>query len=367
MLEKIEYIRKNQRIVIYRCYGEGSVLEVPGQIDGLPVTELADHCFAGEPSLRYKAPEIETAYYFQGAGVWKAPVDEKAEDGKAGDGQAGGGKAGEERASNGKAGDEKAGECRQTGNSSLCTKLEEIWLPPQLQVIGDYAFYGCLRLKRLHVPYSLTRLGGGAFVACNHIEQVFFGRGDKTTPYCMKDILAELTYEVEVILEESQGQPPIHLIFPEYYEEGKENTPARIIELVYHGTGYKYRQCFQNRQIDIRQYDLLFPQAVAQEFLPTVLRLAVNRLRTPVNLSEEARERYIEWLRKEYRMAADWFISKDQMDLLYLCGTYEYYTEEILEYFLDRASKEGRAEAVSYLMDYRRNHFAPKRKKKYEL
>ena len=54
MLEKIEYFEKNGKAVIYRCYGEGSVVQLPSFLCGLPVTELADHCFAKEPSVRVK-------------------------------------------------------------------------------------------------------------------------------------------------------------------------------------------------------------------------------------------------------------------------------------------------------------------------
>ena len=60
MLEKIEYIEKNGKAVIYRCYGEGSVVELPSVLRGLPVTELADHCFAGEASVRYKKFQLKS-------------------------------------------------------------------------------------------------------------------------------------------------------------------------------------------------------------------------------------------------------------------------------------------------------------------
>lgn len=42
MIERIDYFIKNGKIVVFRCYGEGSVLELPGEIEGLPVAELAD-------------------------------------------------------------------------------------------------------------------------------------------------------------------------------------------------------------------------------------------------------------------------------------------------------------------------------------
>lgn len=55
------------------------------------------------------------------------------------------------------------------------------------------------------------------------------------------------------------------LMFPEFYEEGVENTPARILETHVHGSGILYRNCFQGRKIDFYQYDNAFPHAMAQE------------------------------------------------------------------------------------------------------
>lgn len=352
MVEKIEYIQKNNSIILYRCYGEGSIVELPGEINGLPVTELADHCFAEEPSFRYKRHEIRTAYREQ----WETCRREEE--------------------NNQSRMEEEEGLELQELSALAGSRIQELYLPEHLEVIGDYAFYGCIHLVRLSMPASLKRLGGGAFVACNHIRQLFFRiEREGETPYCMKDVLAELSYEVEAVLENREGEQKVRLTYPEYYEESKENTPARIIEIIFHGTGYKYRQCFQNRGLDFKQYDSLFHLAVAQEFFPTVMRLAFNRLQTPVGLTGEAGQQYLTWLRKEYRAAGEWIFSREGSsmdgsrggDLWRLLGEYEFYTEEILEYFLEQASRGGEAEAVSYLMDYRRSHFAPKKKRKYEF
>ena len=40
------------------------------------------------------------------------------------------------------------------------------------------------------------------------------------------------------------------LVFPEFYVEGVENTPARILEERIHGTGMKYRNCFKGKVFD---------------------------------------------------------------------------------------------------------------------
>ena len=336
MLEIIDYIEKNGKAIVYRCFGEGSVVELPSVIRGLPVAELADHCFAKEASVRYKRFEIKSIRREE----W----------------QQGGVSDSLDRPESG-----------TEEYPALCGEgLREICLPQKLEAVGDYAFYGCLNLAVLHFPASMRRLGGGSFVACNKIRTLYFTvSSPEETPYCMKDVIGELTFELEAVLEDEKENPLVCLTYPEYYEESIENTPARIIEIAFHGMGYRYRQCFQGRALDYSQYDALFDLAQAQEFPPTVLQMAFHRLQTPVGLTDSGRGNYLEFLGRESERTARWIMEKDRMDLLYLLGNLGYFTEEILEQFIKTASDAEAAEAVSYLMDYRRSHFAPVKKKKY--
>lgn len=359
MLERIDYVIKNGTILIYRCYGEGSVLELPKEIGGLPVTALADHCFAPEASVRYQKQELHTVYRKQ----WE--TQERCQ--SMGEGFL-------KQLKNGRCGletqDEDGGspEILKDDPPLAGEQLSEIHLPESLEVIGDYGFYGCLSLKRLVIPGGLKRLGGGAFVACNHIQEIcFLIKEEDAVPECVKDVVGELSYEIQVSVENGRGETLVCLTYPEYYEESIENTPARIIEIAYHGMGYKYRQCFQNRKIDFRQYDSLFALATVQEFIPTLLRLSFNRLSTPVELTEENRRMYLQWLQREHKSAAGKLFEEDSMDLLRLLGSQEYFTKEILADFLEAASRAGRPEAVSYLMEYRHKHFPQEKKRKYEF
>lgn len=347
MLEKIEYIEKNGTAMIYRCYGEGAVVELPDRLCGLPVTELADHCFAREASVRYKKFQLKSILREE----WESA------------------NLTENMSSKSKYSFEPTRGMEEQEYPPLCGEdIQEIVLPQFLEGTGDYAFYGCLNLTTVHFPSSMKRLGGGAFVACNRVRNLYFMVNNaEETPYCMKDVLSELTFEVEVILKDEQENPLVQLTYPEYYEESVENTPARIIDIAFHGMGYMYRQCFKGRVLDYYQYDSLFHLTVSQEFLPTILQMVFNRLLTPVGLTEAGKMKYLEWLQSEAASAARWIFEKDRMELLYKLGELEYFTEEILEQFLKAASAAEVPEAVSFLMDYRRSHFAPVKKKKYVL
>lgn len=358
MLEKIEYIEKNGTAMIYRCYGDGSVVELPDTLHGLPVTELADHCFAREVSVRYKKFQLKSILREEWENTDSQECSAKKEENE------------EIFAEKGTRKKYSFGEMKATGEleySPLCgDEIQEIVLPKYLEGTGDYVFYGCLNLTTVHFPASMKRLGGGAFVACNKVRNLHFTvNSPEETPYCMKDVLGELIFEVEVVLKDEKEKTLVQLTYPEYYEESVENTPARIIDIAFHGMGYMYRQCFKGRVLDYYQYDSLFHLTVSQEFLPTVMQMTFNRLKTPVGLTETSRKKYLEFLQKEQENVARWIFEKDRIELLYLLGTVEYFTEENLEQFLKTASNAEAAEAVSYLMDYRRSHFAPEKKKKY--
>ena len=129
-----------------------------------------------------------------------------------------------------------------------------------------------------------------------------------------------------------------------------------------HGSGYKYRQCIRNRQMNYEKYDTLFSYAIAQEFTPTCIRIALNRLRSPIGLKDNVKERYLTYLQEQSKEVAKQICKDDRLELLETLAEAGYFTEELLQEFQDRASAMGRAEMASYLLNYRMEHFKPRKK-----
>ena len=238
--------------------------------------------------------------------------------------------------------------------------LRIIDLPKGIEIIEDYAFYRCLALEEIHLYAGMKRLGCGAFMGCKKLKKIVI-RDVEDDIYFLTELLYDFQYEVEVELYYKDGNL-VKLTFPEYYEEAVENTPGRIIEIVFHGSGYKYRQCIRNRQMNYEKYDSVFPYAIAQEFAPTCIRIAMNRLSTPIGLKEQAKERYLAYLREEYKEVAKEICKEDNLEALAVLSDTGYFTEELLQEFQDRASALGRAEMASYLLNYKLEHFKPKKK-----
>ncbi len=368
-MDIIDYIDKSTYVILLRVYTESDTIQIPEQIDGKPVRELADHAFADEPSVLYaesekrRAVRSDDCWTFQsaGAGASAAPTHFSGERTERPDASVNAAVQNSERLS--------------TLPPALCgRRLRAVVLPDALAAIGNYAFYGCDNLKTVSFPASIRRIGSGLFNSCPALSVLVFRQAvsaaPPATPALLQEVLRTVNHEVEVRLQDPSGQDAVRLLFPEYYEEPKENTPARIIEIIWHGTGYQYRQCFLQRKLQYSQYDSLLPSADAQEMPQTLVRLCLDRLITPAELSRVHLESYVSCLRK--RPDALWtFLLADQetdlTDWLRVLERSGYFTEERLDQMIDQASSAGRADASVYLMDLRRRMFRPSSGSKYDF
>jgi hypothetical protein len=368
-MDIIDYIDKSTYVILLRVYTESDTIQIPEQIDGKPVRELADHAFADEPSVLYAESEKRRAvrsgdcWTFQsaGAGASAASTHFSGERTERPDASVNAAVQNSERLS--------------TLPPALCgRRLRAVILPDALAAIGNYAFYGCDNLKTVSFPASIRRIGSGLFNSCPALSVLVFRQAvsaaPSATPALLQEVLRTVNHEVEVRLQDPSGQDAVRLLFPEYYEEPKENTPARIIEIIWHGTGYQYRQCFLQRKLQYSQYDSLLPAADAQEMPQTLVRLCLDRLITPAELSRVHLESYVSCLRK--RPDALWtFLLADQetdlTDWLRVLERSGYFTEERLDQMIDQASSAGRADASVYLMDLRRRMFRPSSGSKYDF
>ena len=296
---EFEYDVKENEICLKRCYGTEERIEVPAQIEGMPVTVLASYIF----SQARREP------------------------------------------------DQKAAIC---GN-----QVKEIVLPDTVREIGNYAFYGCYYLEALTLSHRTHDIAGGAFTGCRHLKNLTF-RMEQAEGYCMKDVLSEVHHELKVKL--VYPNAVCTLLFPEYYEEAVENTPARQLETQFHGSGYSYRQCFQDGVFQFGEYDRLFQEAQNLESEDFCIELAVTRLMEKARLSQDAEGVYQSYLMEHRMSAAGWCIEFEQNETLEFLTDFIDWQEEELSDLIEEANAKGRLEIQSVLMDYKHQHFGKKKK-----
>ncbi len=360
-MEYIEYIERPAGIMIFRIHQAGSIAEIPAAIEGRPVRSLADHIFAKEPSVLYSPGVIRRAVYR--GGEWRDAAHLfPADSGEIGQNISSGKEMARRSIS---AQDEVSGE------AALCADaVEVIRIPEGIEEIGNYAFYGCLRLREIYFPSTMRRIGNGMFNGCRLTERLYFEAGkDERTPHILQEVLNSLSNETEAVVL-TGGRERYRLHFPEYYEEGKENTPARIIEIIYHGTGHQYRNCFLHRELQFDRYDGIFPLAAAQEMPRTNIRLILDRLRSGPVPAKEAAGRYIDYLRSERAALMDHILSDrdfDPVSELRMLDEKDFYTSTDIDWMIQKASQAGRSDASGFLMDIRRRRFARPSAGKYDL
>lgn len=256
--------------------------------------------------------------------------------------------------------------------------LEEITLPRSVRRIGRYAFYNCRNLRRITFYSHIQDVGSGAFTGCHQVRHL-----DVTIvtgkPSCLKDFLQELTeemtvdYRVETLQEQSpEGESDrknnglqmqeftreyARLMFPEYYEEGVENTPARILMTQIHGSGLKYRNCFYRTEFQFEEYDIRFPYAEAVESPEFLQEMVLGRLMYPLRLNDKGRERYEKYLKEHLTDIGKRLIQgNDVPRLVWLAQNY-LETESQAEVLLSEAGRRGAAECTGCLMEWRRRKF----------
>ncbi|MEY8338599.1 leucine-rich repeat protein [Lachnospiraceae bacterium 62-35] len=309
------YKIENNHVVITGCRSFDHTAWIPETIQGYPVTELAPYAFSAE---RRTEPE----------GMWTG-----------------------------------SGE-RDTPPFLEGMRLRELYLPSAMKKIGSYAFYNCEVWERLHFYGSLRDFGAGAFTGCKKLKfiDVTMEQGIKSG---LKDIISELRQELWVNYRLKEGEREYlaaKLIFPEFYEEAIENTPARIISCRTHGSGHFYRYSFDGKEIKFRDYDSQFFHMVHFEREELCVRMALNRLCYPYNLAEEHRKQYMAYLKEHNAAAAELALKDRDMEQLKWVLAHVSFTREDLEKAVEAANRCKNPEGLSFLMDYRHEHFKSRRK-----
>lgn len=321
--QSFAYEKIKDEIRILRCYGTSSRVVIPKELEGMRVTELSDYAFAKE-----QKQELENA----------------------------------------------------GGLPCICGEnLEELYLPDTIRRLGRYVFYNCIRFRRLSFYSSIAFMGAGGFTGCGALSHLIFHQKEGTS--CLREVLQDLKQPVAVDCflageeesKESSGfdkgqgrEPDCRLVYPEFYEEAVENTPARIISTQTHGMGIQYRNTFQNTQIVFKEYDKLFETGKYNMDLTNIIEMAAARLRYPYSLEESAKQEYRDWLKEHLEAAAEYFLGKEDLETLrWMADTFAETREEI-QILIQAANDRGEAELLSSFLHVLHQRF-PGKKKSFDL
>lgn len=178
-------------------------------------------------------------------------------------------------------------------NRALCSLV----LPDSLREVGDYALQGCSALTSIQLSDHPIHWGGCVLLGCSALRQILLSRNSPEDFGCMAYFAEELSNELEITVGGPDGYH-FRLLFPEYVETEEESFTDHL-DFHYHlsGAGYQYHHAFVNRQLNFYSYDRNWKTFLGMNFHPfSAARIAYNRLRWPVQLSEASRVLYSQYL-----------------------------------------------------------------------
>lgn len=245
--------------------------------------------------------------------------------------------------------------------------ITALTLPRHLRAIGDYAFMNLRAMEMLRFSDGLQTFGSASFMNCRLFSRVELTRISHEQGPALASLVHNLPQELDVTIRKTDGAT-YRLIFPEYYENYTENSPAHHFELKIVGGGYAYHGVFRSKTLAVSDYDALWSDYIAAEHDDlSALRLAYYRMRYPAELSDRAREQYAAFLRQNLQEALSFALrERDVRGLGLLLGL-----GAINAVTLEAALNESRAlrftEATALLLERKRGQTGTGRTKKFEL
>lgn len=245
-------------------------------------------------------------------------------------------------------------------------KLVRITLPATLRRVGDYAFYNCSELREVCLSEKIEHWGNGVFMNCQLLNTIFICAGDDRAE-SVYYFANEFSRELDIMVEYPEGLSA-RLIFPSYAESYQENISARCFQYEVQGPGYPYHSMFKDRALVLKDYDRLWPAFLATEHdRDCALRMAWYRLRFPRELASDAKEAYLEFLRRNARAVIAWLLAQRDMRGLAWFLPQSEVERQALELACEEARKLGAAEGLALLLEEQHRRFATGTNKSFEL
>ena len=311
--------REEGGITLLRCETGAAQLLLPDELDGLPIIRLGDYVFsAREPR---QLPEGAFTVHLTSGGE-ELPTHDAA-------------------------------------------ALRLVRLPQKALSLGNYAFYGCTGLEALEIGGNLQTVGTDAFMNCFSLKRVTL-----TAPAeecrCLRGLLQEYSGELELRFAPADG-PECRLFFPAYDEDYEEMAAPHIFHYNIRGVGYLCRQSFDGHRFRYDQYDAALDLLLRTHEFSLAVRVALDRLRFPVQLGEAARAAYLACLKQHAGQALELVLAAADTSPLSFLLSLDLLDRQALTEGCEMARTARRTEALGLLLEYQNRRFGAPRARSFDL
>lgn len=245
--------------------------------------------------------------------------------------------------------------------------IRSLSLPQGLESVGDYAFMNLKSMETLRLYDAVQSIGSASFMNCRLFSRLELTRISHDQGPALAAIVGSLPQELDAAVYNADGTE-VRLIFPEYFENYTENSPAHHFELKIVGGGYAYHGVFRAKKLHLPEYDALWRDYIAAEHdEDSALRLAYYRLRYPAELSDRAREQYAAFLRQNLREALSLAMRERDLSGLRILLSPGGLDAPTLESAMNESRALRFTEATALLLEQRRGQAGTGRRKTFEL
>ncbi len=267
---------------------------------------------------------------------------------------------------------------------------EEIILPASVKTLRLFAFQNCASLRRISMFNTTDDYYDGVIRGCTSLREIVVRMAEPDNFVIVREFLRDTEAELHFVLElpdkdekrldatdvvrpDAAAPRQIRLTFPEYVSEATEDTWARVIHISIEGAGVSFRECVTRNKIDFAGYDRLLPRLTAYD-AAAATDISLDRLQTPVELSEEAKDQYRTYITTHAEEVLQLLLERgdgriadaDLEALRFMTreNLIPLEDREILESAIHLASELGLTEACGILMAYGQKREVPKRQRR---
>lgn len=300
-------------VVLCRAFGTEPVVKIPEKIGDYKITAIGAYCF----SDRNRVPEDGIRVFFS---------------------------------------QDSSSNVRELSGDFI----EKVVLPSSIRRIDNAAFFNCRKLKCIEIGNESLTIGSDVFNNCSRLKETVV-RGSVREPSGAKQILDRISWDMKVTFEDAA------ILYPEYYESYDAIAPAHIFGLSIEGEGFRARQCFRGDMVDFPAYDDIFGKACAEENVETLAEMSLNRLISPIDLSEDKKAAYERYLQQNDRKILEVLVRKKEQDRLEFMCQNRYTDGEALDIALQEAVSENWSEGAVSLLEWKQKYFGADKKRRYDF